>query len=118
MDGFYKMYSRFLLKESFNTELLASVFNSVRNCEHVFMLDTLPENCWKRRGDFNYTEVGGYDNVVNNPKDSYISYQSKVRDKLLKISKKEKWTVIDSNKLTINETVDKIINEIKFLRDL
>lgn len=116
VDGwFYKIYSRFLLKEDFNKELLNSVFKSIRRCDYVFMLDASPEICWKRRENFRYTEMGGYDFEVKDPFKSFVDYQSKVREQLKGIGKKEDWNIIPTDNLTVNETVDLLFSAIQNL---
>lgn len=113
VDGwFYKIYCRFLLKNSFNKMLLEMVYNSIRKCDRVIMIDTSPELCWKRRKDFNYREMGGYDFCVQDQEKAYIEYQTKVRRELLKLADEEQWNIIDNNDTTIEETVDKICKSI------
>ncbi|PXV93364.1 thymidylate kinase [Lachnotalea glycerini] len=114
IDGwFYKIYSRFLLKSDFNTDLLNTVFNSIKKCDKVFMLNADPEICWQRRNNFSVTEMGGYDFSVENPHDAFINYQNNVKSKLLEIGEKEKWEIIDTNNFSADETTKKLSNCIK-----
>ena len=118
VDGwFYKIYSRFLLKEDFSRSLLAEIFNSVDKCDQVYMLKPEIEDCWNRRENFRITEMGGYDFTVSDPKKSYIEYQSKVANILENIAKKEQWEIIQTKQYSAEETadilVDMIINKLE-----
>jgi dTMP kinase len=111
VDGWiYKIYCRFLLKENFNFELLNTVKNSIRKTDMTFILDVSPHIAWNRRCSFKSTELGGYENIVTSPKESFINYQEKVRKKLLHLAKEEEWDVICADNMSIDEEVNEIKN--------
>ncbi|WP_287713462.1 dTMP kinase [Blautia sp.] len=113
VDGwFYKMYCRFLLKENFNKNLLQSIYQSIKKCDKVFLLNVKPEIVWERGRNFNITEVGGYDTNVIDFKKSYINYQKHVQEKMLNIAEKENWNIIDSNQLNVQEVANQICEDI------
>ena len=69
VDGwFYKIYTRFLLKEKFDMELLDKVLKSVDVCDEVYFLDIEPEECFNRRTKYSFKEIGGYDFAVSDYK--------------------------------------------------
>ena len=113
VDGwYYKIYSKFLLKDNFNKNLLDEVIGSLRKCDKVFMLDVNPSICWNRREKFKYTEMGGYDNNVEDPYTSYINYQGSIRNIMREMAQKDDWFVVDTNKLSINDTVNVLSQDI------
>lgn len=76
----------------------------------TFILDVSPHIAWNRRCSFKSTELGGYENIVTSPKESFINYQEKVRKKLLHLAKEEEWDVICADNMSIDEEVNEIKN--------
>ena len=106
VDGwYYKIYSKFLLKDRFNEGLLSEVIGSLRKCDKVFMLDVNPSICWNRRAKFKYTEMGGYDNNIEDPRSSYINYQSSIKNIMREMAQKDDWTIVNTDDLSIDDTV-------------
>jgi dTMP kinase len=119
VDGwFYKIYSRFLLKKDFDKILLNTVFNSIRKCDNVFLLNVSPQVCWSRRSCFKETEMGGYDFEITDRKMAFINYQSKVRDQLLLLSEKEGWSNINAESYTINNLTNLLASKITNIVEL
>lgn len=113
VDGwYYKIYSKFLMKNDFNKNLLNEVIGSLRKCDKVFMLDVDPSISWKRREKFKYTEMGGYENIVKDPYTSYVNYQGKIQNIMWEMAQNDGWTIVDTNQLSVNDTANTLAQHI------
>ena len=92
---------------------MQEVYKAVPQCDLVYYLNINPSICFKRRKRFSYKEMGGYDFAVRDFQESYIEYQTNVKEKLDDLSKKDDWINIEIHNESLKEVTAYILNDIK-----
>jgi len=118
-DGwYYKFYAKLRLR-GFSASFLEAVFRAVTTPDLVVLLDPEVESVWGRK-QFRLTELGLHDNYDRLGRDSFINYQSRVRQVLLELATRQKWpTVKVGASSPIDETVVSVEEAIRiYLADI
>jgi len=92
---YYKLMARYVLKGC-DLDWLEMIFSQIPSPTQVFLLDDHPNLVWHRRSQFSNIELGRLDGYNGNARQSFISYQEKVKEILLQFAHKWNWESVGS----------------------
>ncbi|EIU6784210.1 hypothetical protein L5164_003780 [Vibrio parahaemolyticus] len=110
-DGWhYKYISRFLLKSEFADDMLIELFKPILSPDKVILLDLSPHVAFDRKKAFtiNPSESGAADGFDSSKGDGFVTYQGLVRGNYIDLAKANCWEIIQSDNLSIEESVCKV----------
>ncbi|MGT2751199.1 dTMP kinase [Streptococcus orisasini] len=109
-DGwYYKLYSRFVIKEKYNQNVLNDIFFNVPEPDLVYYLNADFSTILSRRTEFLPTEFGEMDankKLLTDKADKFIDYQTRVKRILDSLSDQKGWDVF------LNEQLEDCVNSI------
>jgi thymidylate kinase len=94
MDGwYYRNIAKTVIREPLDPHWVESLFAPVPEPDVTVLLDTAPSVAWQRRTAFKDTELGRWDGFTGPPEESFLAYQSIVREQLLRMARDRDWLV-------------------------
>jgi len=113
IDGwFYKILSRFSLKQDLDKAHIEACFTGLTVPDSVILLDIDPGVAASRKTTFTYSESGNMDGWCGRTRQNFLEYQRLVREEVIKLRIKNKWSVIRVDHLTLDEVVDTVAENI------
>lgn len=93
-DGWYFKFAAKLLARGYSGVQVEAVFSDIRAPDDVILLDVAPRVAWGRGRRFRLTEMGLHDGYATLGVNSFLDYQSKLRDLLNGMAEARGWSVI------------------------
>lgn len=97
-DGWVFKFMAKLAVDGFPAELIHSVFSNICQPDFVIMLDVSPDIIYQRKRGFSAYEKGSMVGKVSDDGNSFISYQKRVREELLRLAEFFNWYVLEVEK--------------------
>jgi thymidylate kinase len=96
-DGwFYKYLLRFALKPEIGEGQAAICFEGLSRPDTVYYLDVPPAVAYRRRAEFQPSELGAFDGVQGDARACYLAYQGRVRAAYQRLASERGWHSIDA----------------------
>ena len=109
-DGwYYKLYSRFVIKDKYDQNVLDDIFFNVPEPDFVYYLNADSSTILSRRAEFLPTEFGEMDaneKLLTDKTNKFISYQARVKRVLDNLSEQKGWEVF------LNEQFEECVNSV------
>jgi dTMP kinase len=113
IDGwFYKILSRFSLKQDMDKTHVDACFTGLTIPDYVILLDVEPTVAASRKRNFTYTESGNMDGWRGRTTQNFLEYQRLLREEVIKLRNQNNWTMIRVDHLTIDEVVNTVADNI------
>ncbi len=113
-DGwYYKLYSRFVIKNKYSENTLDSIFFNVPEPDLVYYLSADISSILSRRNEFLPTEFGEMDankKLLKNEKEKFIDYQTRVGNILDGLSNEKGWKKFSNENL--QECVENVLKDL------
>jgi len=93
-DGWYYKFIAKMTLDGFAEPYLNKIFSHVSEPDLVIMLDTDIPHLWERRSDFRHHELGLHEGYSELGRQSFIDYQTKVRQVLLEMAQRDGWDIL------------------------
>lgn len=108
-----KFIARFSLKPGRSLADVVGLFAQVRKPDLSILLDVAPDSAFARRANFSQTERGGADGLVGDPRDTFVTYQSRVREVFCRLAQLQSWRRVDGE-----QSVDQVERDVLALLPL
>jgi dTMP kinase len=106
MDNwYYKFAARYALKKEVDFAHVLRCFGELTVPDTVVLLDVDPEVAVRRKSTFNLAETGSLDGFQGDPRESFVRYQSAVRDVLRTFAQDGQWIVVGVTQADSEEAV-------------
>lgn len=114
IDGwYYKFLARHLSNGDYNFDLTFKIFDSVNECDFIYLLDVSPEVCFNRRENFKLSELGEHGQISDqSPRERFIKYQCKVRNNYHKLATNDRWKILEMDNKELAEVSEIVANSI------
>lgn len=96
-NWYFKIMARFLLKPHFEAREVMHAFAALTRPDFVFLLDLPAGTALRRKRQVSSAECGLLDGFSGRGSESFVSYQEKVREQMVKMGRERGWTVLDAN---------------------
>gem|GEM_PF-4938909 len=114
VDGwYYRNIAKTIVRSGADERWLDSLFASAVMPDVVVLLDVDPAVAWKRRSEFTDTELGRWDGFDGEPVDAFCSYQTRIRQELVRMSDERKWVrLMPHPTLTTSAVAEEVVDQI------